>query len=154
MLSDGPNEPAVVAPTEIAATLGFVNRSSAPRTHVTSPLRGILVGAYRRPFLRGVIEWRGKRMQVAFFVALGVRGTFLGKATWDELVAGRADTTGEHTIRVTLNGETRQEVRLSPQDEQFADMDVLGTDFLTHMDAQFSVDYKKKTCCMEWEDLD
>ena len=59
---------------------------------------------------------------------------------------------GNDTIRVTLNGETRQEVALSPQDRHFADIDVLGTDFFNHMEARFRVDYKGKTCALEWDD--
>jgi hypothetical protein len=42
---------------------------------------------------------------------------------------------------------------LSPQDRHFPDIDLIGTDFFNHMEARFNVDYKEKTCVLEWDEL-
>lgn len=147
------NEEGVVTLGEIAQAMGFENRRETT-TLATSPLQGVVIGRYNRPFVRCVLKLRSKQIEVAFLVDTGGTCTFIGKPTWDVLMAGAEDT-GETTIKLTINGETRQEATLSPQDKHFADIDLIGTDFLSHMDARFSVDYgKKKSCVVEWDNLE
>jgi hypothetical protein len=154
-----PNEQGVVTLSEIAADLGFCNRSEVAGEHAQtcSPLQGIVCGRYRRCFIPCVLSFRARTIQTAFLLDTGCSGTFLGKPTWDTLRegygtqedGGGADT---NTLRVTLNGATRQEVRLSPPDRHFADIDVIGTDFLHHMEARVHVDYQRHTCVVEWDE--
>lgn len=158
LLSDVKNErregeDGVVLLSEIAADLGFVNRCdvSGADAKIQSPLNGIVRARYSRCFVPCVISFRGRTIKTVFLLETGGTCTFVGKPTWDSLLEGLDDVGGD-TLRVTLNGETRQEITLSPQDRHFADIDVLGTDFFNHMEARFHVDYKAKTCALEWDE--
>eukprot|EP00339_Tiarina_fusa_P023941 CAMPEP_0117042482 /NCGR_PEP_ID=MMETSP0472-20121206/29582_1 /TAXON_ID=693140 ORGANISM="Tiarina fusus, Strain LIS" /NCGR_SAMPLE_ID=MMETSP0472 /ASSEMBLY_ACC=CAM_ASM_000603 /LENGTH=174 /DNA_ID=CAMNT_0004753735 /DNA_START=45 /DNA_END=569 /DNA_ORIENTATION=+ len=158
LLSDVKNErrqdeQGVVTLTEIAADMGFENRSEVwgEAVKTQSPLEGIVRGRYSRCFIPCVISFRSRTIKTAFLLDTGGTCTFIGKPTWDKLLEGFEDV-GANTVRVTLNGETRQEVTLSPQDRHFADIDVIGTDFLNHMEARVHVDYKRKTCVLEWDE--
>jgi hypothetical protein len=158
LLSDVKNErregeEGVVTLAEIAADMGFENRREVDSSAATvqSPLMGVVRGRYSRCFVPCVIKFRSRTIKAAFLVDTGGTCTYLGKPTWDKLLEGLEDL-GSNTLRVTLNGETRQEVTLSPQDRHFADIDLLGTDFFNHMEARFYVDYKKRICALEWDE--
>mmetsp|Transcript_23155 Transcript_23155/g.64387 ORF Transcript_23155/g.64387 Transcript_23155/m.64387 type:complete len:175 (+) Transcript_23155:138-662(+) len=158
LLSDVKNErregeEGVVTLGEIAADMGFENRCEVNGSAATvqSPLNGVVRGRYSRCFVPCVIKFRSKAIKTAFLVDTGGTCTYLGKPTWDKLLEGLEDV-GGNTLRVTLNGETRQEVTLSPQDRHFQDIDLIGTDFFNHMEARFRVDYKTKACALEWDE--
>lgn len=146
-------EQGVVTLSEIAADMGFENRGevSGEDAKIRSPLEGIVRGRYSRCFIPCVISFRSRTIKTAFLLDTGGTCTFIGKPTWDKLLDGLEDV-GRDTLRVTLNGETRQEVTLSPQDRHFAGIDVIGTDFFNHMEARIHVDYKKKICRLEWDE--
>jgi hypothetical protein len=148
-------EEGVVTLGEIASEMGFENRcpvSDADAATVRSPLHGLVRGRYSRCFVPCVIKFRSRSIQTAFLVDTGSTCTYLGKPTWDKLLEGLEDVSNSNSLRVTLNGETRQEVTLSPQDRHFPDIDLIGTDFFNHMEARFNVDYKAKTCVLEWDE--
>lgn len=151
-----PDEQGVVTLSEIAADMGFANRSEVAgfQAKTSSPLEGIVRGRYSRCFIPCVISFHAHTIKTAFLLDTGATGTFIGRPTWDKLREGGAEDVGgadTTTLRVTLNGETRQEVTLSPPDRHFADIDVIGTDFLNHMEARVHVDYKRQTCVVEWD---
>jgi hypothetical protein len=147
------NESGVVTLGEIAADMGFENRMEVvgSEADVQSPWYGIVRGNYSRCFIPCVIKFRSRTIKTAFLVDTSATCTYIGKPTWDKLLHGFEDL-GHNTLRVTLNGETRQEVTLSPQNRRFADIDLIGTDFFDHLQARFRVDYKTKTCVLEWDE--
>ena len=158
LLSDEKNErregeEGVVTLAEVAADMGFENRSIVDDEVAIgqSPLIGVVRGRYSRCFVPCAIQFRSKTIKAAFLVDTGGTCTYLGKPTWDKLLEGLEDV-GSNTLRVTRNGETRQKVTLSPKDRHFADIDLIGTDFLNHMEARFRVDYKTKVCALEWDE--
>jgi hypothetical protein len=150
----GENEEGVVTLGEIAAEMGFENRQIlAHPPSVMSPVNGLVRGRYLRSFVPMVITFRKRTIKTVFLVDTGGTATFIGKPTWDRLMEGFEDT-GQTTIKGTLNGFRAQELNLSPQDSHFSDIDLLGTTFLAHIDSDFHVSYKEKTCYLEWpEDL-
>ena len=148
------NEEAVVTLGEIAADMGFENRQSiVDPLPVVSPLQGLVRGRYLRSFIPMVITFRKRTIKTVFLVDTVGTVTFVGKPTWDRLMEGFEDT-GQTTIKVALNGFRAQEVTLSPQNFHFSDIDLVGTSFLSQIDADFHVSYKEKTCYLEWpEDI-
>jgi hypothetical protein len=151
----GENEQGVITLGEIAAEMQFVNRAVLPsEPTVTSPVEGLVRGRYKRSFLPIVITFRKRSIKTVFLVDTGGTATFLGKPTWDKLWEGLKDN-GMMTIKVKLNGIARQEVALSPQHCHFPDIDLIGTNFLAFIDGKFTVDYKNRTCQLDWpEDED
>ena len=100
-----------------------------------------------------VITFRKRTIKNVFLFDTGGTVTFIGKPTRDKLFEGLEDN-GETTVKVKLNGFRAQEVTKSPRDKHFHDIDLIGTDFMALIDADFSVSYKKNTCNLEWpEDL-
>ena len=102
-------------------------------------LNGILWGMYDRVMVPIIMEFKGKRKYVFFLVDTGSPKTFVSEHVFRSFGQEAEDKTS-----IFLNGHEIV-VFLSPLDSHFADVNVLGADFLRLIKATIVVSYEKNS---------
>jgi hypothetical protein len=124
----------------IARNLGTSYLADASSTP-TYPIIGELYGEYNRAVVNLVVSMRKRAKDVIFIVDTGSPFTYLSAAT---LHALGCRNIFPGTVTVEVHGRLLN-VHLSPSTSHFADVNVLGTDFMFATEARLLVDYGKMT---------
>ena len=122
--------------------VGYLNVS---RTQPSFPVEGLIMGAHRRFMVnllvrrRATVDFRN----VIFMIDTGSPYTFLSTAAMSAMVG--PDKNVPHMMRLEIHGNQSIVCYLSPPDKHFADINLLGMDFLEMRRVQFDVDWQQKT---------
>jgi hypothetical protein len=122
--------------------VGYLNVS---RTEPSFPVEGLIMGAHRRFMVnllvrrRATVEYRN----VIFMVDTGSPYTFLSAAAMSALVG--PDKNVLPMMRLDIHGNQSMVCYLSPPDKHFAEINLLGMDFLEMKRVQLDVDWQQKT---------
>ena len=92
-------------------------------------------------------EKHGLQLNIIFLVDTGSPVTYLSRQAMHALI-GTDGTNTPKSLMVSVHDGTVVICHLSPQDKHFADVNVLGMDYLSTRQLSMNIDYKKKTVVM------
>ena len=124
---------------------GYLNVS---RSEPAFPAGGLIMGAHRRLMINLLVRRRltWEYRNVVFMVDTGSPYTFLSAAAMSAMVGP-----GENVpsmLRLEIHGRESMVCYLSPQHKHFADINLLGMDYLEMKRAQLEVDWTEKLFLM------
>ncbi|KAF2014503.1 hypothetical protein BU24DRAFT_423436 [Aaosphaeria arxii CBS 175.79] len=108
-------------------------------------LQGMLFGPKRRPVVASTVRFEGQCKWVFFMVNTGAYYTYLSSQAYQALGLHENDQ-----VLVTLAGHYHN-VRMSPRNSHFQDLNFLGWDFLLRNDVSIRSDRKNKTIQLLFE---
>jgi hypothetical protein len=125
--------------------VGYLNVSNAEPLF---PVEGLIMGAHRRFMVNLLVRRRAAAYSdnyrnVIFMVDTGSPYTFLSAAAMSALVG--PDKNVPSMMRLEIHGNQSIVCYLSPPDKHFAEINLLGMDFLEMKRAQLDVDWTQKT---------
>ena len=109
------------------------------------PVERIVMGMNRRYMVNLLARRKNTQhfRNVFFMVDTGSPYTFISKTTMEAMV--RPDSSIPSMIKLEIQGETSMICYLSPPDKHFADVNLLGMDFLEMKGAHLITDWPQKT---------
>jgi len=128
--------------------VGYLNVSSAEPVF---PVEGLIMGAHRRFMINLLVRRRAvpvhEYRNVVFMVDTGSPYTFLSSAAMSAMVG--AGNNVPSMIRLEIHGNQSLVCYLSAQDKHFAEINLLGMDWLEMKRAQLEVDWLQKSFVMK-----
>jgi len=128
--------------------VGYLNISSAVPSF---PAEGLIMGAHRRFMVNLLVRRRAEPdyRNVIFMVDTGSPYTFLSAAAMSALVGPGKNAPS--MMRLEVHGDQSIVCYLSPPDKHFAEINLLGMDFLEMKRVQLDVDWRQKSFVMKSE---
>ena len=131
--------------------VGYLNVS---RAEPSFPVEGLIMGAHRRFMINLLVRQRAMAYSndyrnVIFMIDTGSPYTFLSTSAMSAIVG--SDKNVPSMMRLDIHGNQSLVCYLSPPNKHFADINLLGTDFLEMKRAQLDVDWPQKTFQMNSE---
>ena len=125
--------------------VGYLNVS---KQEPVFPVLGLIMGAHRRLMVNLLVRRRAvpehEYRNVVFMVDTGSPYTFLSRAAMSALVGPGKNV--PRMMRLEIHGNPQSLVcYLSPPDKHFAEINLLGMDWLEMMRVQLDVDWLQKT---------
>ncbi|KAG5178541.1 hypothetical protein JKP88DRAFT_241914 [Tribonema minus] len=120
------------------ARLGTSFLADASSAEISYPLEGVLHGIYRRPLVSCVVGHKHRQIakHVLFVIDSTSPFTYLSDATLEALEYG----TMANCMPAVVHGKNMTVYR-APRGKQFADANVMGTDFLRDTQLSVTLDY-------------
>lgn len=107
----------------------------------TWPVQGILFGPNYRPFISLQVMFKKKTLNVFFLVDTGSPHTYLSMTTIETFSV--SDYVPE-SLRVKIHDlEVIMPVHVCPRNSHYADINILGADFLSRNHMAIHIDYKR-----------
>jgi len=117
------------------------------------PVEGLIMGPHRRFMINLLVRRRAsvdlQYRNVVFMVDTGSPYTFLSTAAMSALVG--AGNNVPSMMRLEIHGNQSLVCHLSPPDKHFAEINLLGTDWLEMKRVQLDVDWIQKSFVMKSE---
>ena len=128
--------------------VGYLNISSAKPSF---PAEGLIMGAHRRFMVNLLVRRRtgSDYRNVIFMVDTGSPYTFLSAAAMSAMVGPEKNVPA--MMRLDIHGDQSIVCYLSPPDKHFAEINLLGMDFLETKRVQLDVDWQQKSFLMKGE---
>ena len=128
--------------------VGYLNVSSAEPVF---PVLGLIMGAHGRLMVNLLVRRRAvpehEYRNVVFMVDTGSPYTFLSRAAMTALVG--PDKNVPSMMRLEIHGDQSLVCHLSPPDKHFAEINLLGMDWLEMKRMQLEVDWLQKSFVMK-----
>lgn len=138
----------------IAKRLDVENLSPATAFPGTFPVEGIIYGPNRRLMVNLVCRRRGEHTQpinVVFLIDTGSPVSYVSERTMGALLGDASGSNVPRQLSVMIHTETTIECTLSPLNKHFADVNVLGADFLVENGLALKAKYRSKICTLMTE---
>lgn len=128
--------------------LAYLNVSDEPMP--TYPVEGMIVGGHRRLMVNLMVRARRSAgnpyRNVVFLIDTGSPYTFLSRTAMEALIGeGTSHDDVPAAMRLEVHGSPSMICYTSPRDKHFADINLLGTDFLEMKGIQLQMDWAQKT---------
>jgi hypothetical protein len=116
------------------------------------PVEGTIVGGNKRFMVNLLVRRRraSEYMNVVFMVDTGSPYTFLSRSAMEAVTGPGADNLPA-ALRLEIHGNQSMVCYMSPPDKHFADINLLGTDFLELNGAQIHVDWAQRTFLLDFK---
>ncbi len=105
----------------------------------TWPVSGILFGPNHRPFVNLIVRRKNRAVNVFFLFDTGSPNTHISTSTMAAL--GISENIPD-TITGSIHDVPLSAISLSPLDSHYADLNVLGANFMVAARGKFTADYK------------
>jgi len=130
--------------------VGYLNVSSAKPSF---PAEGLIMGAHRRFMVNLLVRRRSGSdyRNVIFMVDTGSPYTFLSAAAMSAMMVDGPGKNVPVMMRLEIHGDQSIVCYLSPPDKHFAEINLLGTDFLETKRVQLDIDWLQKSFLMNRE---
>jgi len=138
----------------IATRLGVDYVGPAPTFPGSFPVEGLVSGPNKRLMVSLTCRAEGnnpKAINTIFLINTGSPNTFLSAKAMEALVGKPRCNVGT-IMGVRIHTKHVIECHLSPHDKHFADMNVLGANFLVENGLTLKANYSNKTCTLLFEE--
>ena len=125
--------------------VAYLNTSSD--TTPLFPVEGVIIGGHKRLMVNLLVRLRKTYhhyRNIVFMVDTGSPYTFLSHIALEALI-GSDSRNIPAAVRLEIHGTQSMVCYMSPRDKHFADINLLGTDFLEMKGIQMQMDWKQKT---------
>lgn len=134
----------------IAEMDGMSYLGMSPITMPEFPVDGTIIGGHKRFMVNLLVRRRRAReyRNVVFMVDTGSPYTFLSRSAMEAVTGSGADNLPA-ALKLEIHGNQSMVCYMSPPDKHFADINLLGTDFLELNGAQIHVDWAQRTFLLD-----
>lgn len=126
----------------IAQQLGIIYLATEQKIP-TWPVEGIVYGTNKRLFINLLVKWKenDEAQNVIFLVDTGSPSTYLSLNAMKSILPPKPENIPE-IIRGYIHNKLHININLSPQQSHFADINVIGTDFMYDHDLDLQVQWR------------
>ena len=123
--------------------VSYLNVSAETVPHF--PVEGMIMGGHKRLMVNLLVRLRKANhyRNIVFMMDTGSPYTFLSYSAMEALVGSAHNIPA--ALRLEIHGTQSMVCYMSPEDKHFADINLLGTDFLEMKGIQMQMDWRQRT---------